>query len=623
MPGSTRQAVVAQAREHWMRRLIDHSRRNNLLYFRDLKVGTLDLTSAPNEALRALLGGQSVALKRLLPEADEIKTAARLLVIGRRALANLEEKGLETLFVALGMATWDALDGGTPPEAAVLLLPVRIEARGREGRALSLQRTGEVQANLVLLNLLDTAFGCTLSPEELLGNAVSEDEVFDPRAIYTRLEAAARAIRGFRIRPRAVLSNFSFQKMAMVKDLREYAGQMLAHDVIAAIAGDPAAQEGVRRTIRDIDPHELDRVPPENEFLILDADSSQQRVIAAVLDGQHGVIQGPPGTGKSQTIANLIAALAAQGRRILFVAEKRAALEVVLQRLRNVGLEHLALDLHGADISRRQIMRRVAENLLRVRDSTPVDASEMHRHFVDRRRRLNEHVARLHQPRSPSNLSAYELQGRLLRLPAAAHSSVRWRGADLQRLNGSNAEAVRDLLVEAAGFRTLLLGQDPSPWQGANLPDGPTVQQAMDVAMRLDGQRFPIFRALLNTLNDATALKAPASLDEANSLLDLVLDVEATLTLYSDGIFERDLDALAQALAPAARGWVSGMLARAPSSAYRQARSQGQGLRRGPARSDRQLFQEIEAAANQKQRWQALSLKPPRPTIPPALGELV
>jgi len=61
----------------------------------------------------------------------------------------------------------------------------------------------------------------------------------------------------------------------------------------------------------------------------------------------------PPGTGKSQTIANLIAGLISQGKRVLFVAEKRAALEVVYKRLSQVGLGHLILDLHGGDVKRK------------------------------------------------------------------------------------------------------------------------------------------------------------------------------------------------------------------------------------------------------------------------------
>src|SRR4029077_7019709 len=100
-----------------------------------------------------------------------------------------------------------------------------------------------------------------------------------------------------------------------------------------------------------------------------DADSSQQRAIVAVVAGQSRVIHGPPGTGKSQTITNLIASLAASGRRVLFVAEKKAALEVVKNRLDAVGLGYLAIDLHGADLSPKKVMQQVANTLAAVRSA--------------------------------------------------------------------------------------------------------------------------------------------------------------------------------------------------------------------------------------------------------------
>jgi hypothetical protein len=96
-----------------------------------------------------------------------------------------------------------------------------------------------------------------------------------------------------------------------VKDLQERTNDLPVGDVIAAIAGDSKAKSAINAEQTDPDPRESDRIPPDNEFLVLDADSSQQRAIAAVLADQSRVIHGPPGTGKSQTITNLIASLAA------------------------------------------------------------------------------------------------------------------------------------------------------------------------------------------------------------------------------------------------------------------------------------------------------------------------
>ena len=66
---------------------------------------------------------------------------------------------------------------------------------------------------------------------------------------------------------------------------------------------------------------------------VLDADGTQMRALIRVSRGESLVIQGPPGTGKSQTIANIIATALAQGKTVLFMAEKLAALNVVKDRL--------------------------------------------------------------------------------------------------------------------------------------------------------------------------------------------------------------------------------------------------------------------------------------------------
>jgi len=425
-----RRAAVTRARDVWVNRLIDLSRRNRLLYHRDLKTGTLDLTAHDPAVMGNLLRGDSVTLGRLLPQADEAATSSCAQEIRRTALANREEKGLETLSIAIGFASWVSADGGRPALSPVILAPVVIEKRGREGRTLALKIIGEVQINPVLVFALETEHGRQIDPEALLQMREEPDQeaAIDPDLILGRLQNAAAGIKEFQLQRRVVLGNFAFHKMAMVKDLKENLDALAAQDLIAAIAGDSAARQAIAGTAGEADPKQLDQVAPDNEFLVLDADSSQQAAIASALAGRSGVIIGPPGTGKSQTIANLIAELAARGRRVLFVAEKRAALDVVLNRLQDRGLRHLALDLHGAGITRRAVMAQFSESLSLVRDSQPVDCEELHRTFTDRRKRLVQHVATLHQPRPPSGLSAYEMQGRLLHFSLEESARTRWRG---------------------------------------------------------------------------------------------------------------------------------------------------------------------------------------------------
>src|SRR6202041_2901090 len=179
------------------------------------------------------------------------------------------------------------------------------------------------------------------------------------------------------------------------------------------------------------DPSCLDTMPPDTEFAVVEADSSQQCAIVGLSAGQSAVVHGPPGTGKSQTITNLIATLAANGKKVLFVAEKRAALEVVMNRLVAVGLDHLAIDLHGAEQTPKKVMERIARTLSMVRDAPKPAPANIHEQFVDRRNKLNQHDAKMHTACSPAQQTIFAMQGALLRLPENIVSPLRWRGADL------------------------------------------------------------------------------------------------------------------------------------------------------------------------------------------------
>ncbi len=541
-----RRAAVLQARDSWVGKLIDLSRRNKLLFFRDLKTGTLDLSKYDPKVLSDLLRGDTVTLANLLPGTDEVSTSARANEIRKTALANLEERGLETLFIAFGFATWPATDGGRPAESPIMLVPIGLEKRGREGRGVNLRLAGDLQFNPVLLFSLEREHGRQLNPEALLAakEATGEEPLIDPTVVYARLQKAAAGIKEFRVSPRLVLSNFAYQKMAMVKDLTDNLDELVQHDLVAAIAGDTGARQMLRSAKTEENPRDLDLRPPSNEFLVLDADSTQQAAIAGALSLSNGVIQGPPGTGKSQTIANLIVELAARGRRILFVSEKRAALEVVLDRLQGRGLRHLALDLHGAGVTRRSVMSQFAESLSLVRESTAIDLEGLHGRFVDRRKRLNEHATRMNRLRGPSELSVYEFQGRLLHFTGEQQSEVRWRGVELDRLTPRVVDEAYALLSELEGFNGLFLGTDQSQWTGAKLANGASVQHAIDALRRLVNECWPALQATLAEVIATSEAPSPNTLDELSSLLGLLNGINETLGCFEPSIFEQDLEAI-------------------------------------------------------------------------------
>jgi hypothetical protein len=253
----------------------------------------------------------------------------------------------------------------------------------------------------------------------------------------------------------------------MVEDLKRNGDTIASSSIVAAVAGPAASRQKLAQSAVGIEPSQLNERPASDDYLVLDADSTQQRAVVLVGRGQNGVVHGPPGTGKSQTIANIVAQSVADGRRVLFVAEKRAALDAVIKRLSHsdVGLGHLVLDLHGASVSRKEVMARLARMLDQIRHAVPPDGVEtVHREFEARRRLLNEHARRVNVVRPPVGLSVHGMIGRLSRLPVAAKSPFRLRGDALAALTVERAAEVEPSIPDGAANPTLLLGTDTSPW---------------------------------------------------------------------------------------------------------------------------------------------------------------
>ncbi len=502
-----------------------------------------------------------------------------LLALQRKALSNREEKGIETLHLAMGMATWPTPDGGRPYNSPVILLPARIELRGRAGQNPALVVAGEPQLNPVLLYSLEETYTVRVCPSDVLSACGGEDESeqwrVDPECVLASLERTTTAVPGFVVKRRVILANFQFAKMAMVEDLKKNGETMNSSTIIAAIAGHPGSRQKLAEAVRDIKPVQLDERPACDDCLVLDADSTQHRAIVVVGKGQSCVVQGPPGTGKSQTIANLIAQTVGDGRRVLFVAEKRAALDAVIKRLThpNVGLSHLVLDLHGASVSRKTVMARLAHTLGQIRQSLPADGAEaVHRGFDARRKQLNEHARRVNQVRQPCELSVNQMIGRLLCLPSAAKSPHRLRGETLKSLTAARVGEVKQWIREGATNPTLLLGTDPSLWNKADITDGRHAQEALDLATRAAFDLWPEFQRSLGKVVQRFGIRPPGTLEETATVLAALREVNSILEQYAAQIFAEKLGDMARTLEPATGGLMARTWAYLSNGAYRAAR---------------------------------------------------
>ena len=627
--------LVRRAAERWRKDLVDTSGRNRLRRFRDLKTSTLDLTPGRAEsldhlALDRLLGGKSVGLHNLFPErADDPEATTafgdarrRVFAIHKRAITDAEEKGIDSCFAALGLATWKA-DQGAPPIAPVVLVPLEIEASGAAARDFQLRVSGDAHLNPVLTHILRTEHD--IDAEELEAE-VAEDPPTALARLQEWLDGLLESwydLPDLEIEPRVVISNFSYSTMPLVADLEQNEEQIASHDVVAAIAGDVQARVSLAGQICDPDFNQPDRDHPADEFLILDADSSQHRAINRVLGGESLVIQGPPGTGKSQTIANLVTALVARGKRVLFVAEKRAAIEAVTKRLERVGLDDLVMDMHGGVTSRREFARTLADSLNLVSRIPEPDYSATQRRLELRREELIRNDTAVHQTREPWMLSVFEMRERILAIPEAARTLFRLTRQSADGLSPQGFDQLTAELEEWMDLEGHVIKQRHPEWAASTIETKEDALVATDMIRDLYSNGYPDARDLVGAALDEVGLAFPTEICEWSPALDLLEGIEAGLTSWQPELFQLDLDATQQALQPANRGTLSRLFARLFNAEYRSAIGRVRSVLRDPdSHAEAELPALIVDAIAQLADWRSRSVDAGLPRTSTALVEV-
>ena len=517
---TSRVEAVLRATKQWQKELVDTSGRNRLRRYRDLRTGTLDLTPGRandlNEReLDRLLAGRSLKLSDLFPSQRSLSLGIepndvpafndarrRLTSIHKTALTNSEEKGIETLFAAVGLATWN-VESGAPPNAPVVLLPLHVEATGAAARDFTLSVEGDAHLNPVLTHILraDHDLGTDEDEADVAEDPPSNYEGFT--ALLDRLRDSWKVLPDLEIEPRVVAGIFSYSTMPLVSDLEQNGELFAENEIVAAIAGDSGAREALASRICDPDPNQPDTDHPAQEFLVLDADSSQHMAINRVLGGESLVIQGPPGTGKSQTIANLITALIANGKRVLFVAEKRAAIEAVTKRLDQAGLSELVMDMHGGVTSRRDFAHTLNASLEQIATIPQQDHSSLHGRLQDRRDSLNSSDSALHDVRDPWGLSVFSMRERLLAIPEAARTETRLSTETARNLDAAGFEILAGEIQEWTDLDSHLLKKKHPEWSRSSITTADSARRAYDLVGDIGTNRLPAARdALFKVLED-------------------------------------------------------------------------------------------------------------------------
>jgi hypothetical protein len=501
------QAIEVQL-EQARRSLLDLTLRNRLLNFREATSLTIKIVDElPDEVFRILVS-EGKQMSFLASEDDEplvdvetdeapqprhldkkLQTAhseevlqKRMLRISSNARTILEEQGINVLYLALGFLNWfESTFSDKQMKAPLILIPVEL-TRESAVSPFKIQYSGEeLTPNLSLHEKLQVDFGIDL-PSFVLNDDAS---VFEPEGYFSKISKAVQDDDRWVVSREMFLGLFSFGKLMMYLDLDPANwpedAKISSHPVIVSILeGLPPDHSLAFSDEAHVDEY----VNPMDCYNVIEADSSQTLAILDVNSDRNMVIEGPPGTGKSQTITNIIAESLARDKKVLFVSEKMAALEVVKRRLDDIGLGDACLELHSHKARKSTVLDEIRRTL---DEAKPSETDRHAMELLNVRTQLNAFASALNAPVANTGVTPFRAIGRIEELRSQGFEPVLLELPKPLEWNPEEYTQIHDL-VHALAVQLAQVGNPSTcPWRGVGLAhllpsDQPRITSSLDEA---------------------------------------------------------------------------------------------------------------------------------------------
>ena len=465
--------------DRWLRQLLDLTMRNKLLNCEGSRrmitllggrVGAIEDRLASGGSFRVLAkpteleldrlgltaewdrsvieGALAPMLQRSMKQGELRATLAqeeldkRILAIYRESRTAIEEGGANSLYLAVGFLDFYETPKSRKRRRAPLLLVPLVLSRGsvREGYRLS-RGDDDARLNVTLMEYLERDHGVTVKGLDPL----PEDDAGINVPLILRLvrEAVKREDR-WEVADESAIGLFSFSKYLLWKDLRDRSDELKRNQLVRHLIDSP--REPFEDGVELPQTGSLDEVlEPGETYCPLLADSSQLRAVLAASRGKTLVLEGPPGTGKSQTITNLVAHCLAEGKTVLFVSEKMAALDVVHRRLVEVGLGEACLELHSNKANKKAVLEQFRNALELKPDPSRSDWKRLALEYSRSRGILNKQVKAMHRVRT-SGESVHDVLGRARELADAPE--FEWSLGDASGIDEAQLRVWRERLAE-------------------------------------------------------------------------------------------------------------------------------------------------------------------------------
>lgn len=411
----------------WERKLLDLSLRNNLLNIRftksmlqlvDLKINLLEDNLANGKTFTIHADTSQQILRRynlyfeplhlsepLFKLAEDEFKYNRLLThyhqddldsilthLYRNAKLAEEENGKSTLYLGIGILKWFEPKNKLQQRfAPILLIPVELSRKSVNSKFSLRSREEETMINITLLEYLKQEYQLNLNSLE---NLPTDESGVDVQKVLAIFRKAILNLEGWDILEQIVLGNFSFNKLILWQDISKYSEEIKKSQIVKSLIDGKLCE-----TLDiDTDNENLEHLPSSQLTLPIATDNSQLDAIRHSNANKSFILHGPPGTGKSQTITNIIADALANNKQVLFVAAKKAALDVVHYRLEKIGLGPFCLELHSNKSKKSDVLQQLESTLEVPKYQSHIDFEEEAIRIDQRKNELRRYVDLLHQP---------------------------------------------------------------------------------------------------------------------------------------------------------------------------------------------------------------------------------
>ncbi len=432
--------------DKWADMLLDTGKRSNLINFKDRKASTVEVLYPSTDILFAKVDGDTTlevfdpmieeeegskegskvkqSRDKTLEKAEESSKKAAFLAkysgklkgnkqillyatgknpmiavknIYKKARTFMEETGVNVAYMAFGFIHWKESDSsGDTYRAPILLVPIQIEQGSSVEPFFIHLAEDDIIVNPTFSYKMDAEHGVKLPEYEEEGLSAYLEKI---RRIVSRLH--------WTVSSECKISTFSFLKINMYRDLKDNAEEILANDNVRKLLGESSSYSG--RSHSGSNNYHKVADPLVDLHTVVDADSSQLDAIEMAKSGKSFILQGPPGTGKSQTITNIIAECLSDGKKVLFVSEKMAALNVVYDKLKQAKLAEFCLQLHSHKANKKEVIADICHTLRAGKSKVSQKVNEEIESKKKAQHQLDDYAMKLHVPQKVINRSLYQL----------------------------------------------------------------------------------------------------------------------------------------------------------------------------------------------------------------------